>query len=61
MDSDKTRGKADDPPHMPADEYEMQLGDNADWKRTVISAVIQGVVREVIDAVLRIVGRGGPF
>ncbi len=29
--------------------------------RVIISAIAQGFLREVLDAVIRVIGRGGPF
>ncbi len=29
--------------------------------RVVISAIVQGFLREVLDAIIRMIGRGGPF
>ena len=31
------------------------------YRKTVVSAVIQAIVREVLDAILRMGGKGGPL
>lgn len=35
--------------------------DDSGFRKTVVSAVIQAVVREALDAILRMAGRGGPL
>jgi hypothetical protein len=35
--------------------------DDSGFRKTVLSAIVQAIVREALDAMLRMAGRGGPL
>jgi hypothetical protein len=46
---------------MPSPEHAQLHRDQDEVKQTILSAVAQAIIRELLEALVRWIGRGGPF